>query len=233
MRLDKYVSTAADLSRRDAGKAIRAGRVAVDGVKICDPASPVKNGCAVTLDGSELSYREFRYVMLNKPEGYVSSTDDPGAPTVMELLPPEFSARGLFPCGRLDRYTNGLIIMPNDGATSHRLLSPKYHVEKTYEFTCRDPLDRVAELESGVHIAGGYLTKPCRISQTGDRSGTITIAEGKYHQIKQMFESVGNKITALRRVEFAGIPLDPDLAPGEWRELTPDEEATFLNGGKR
>ena len=227
MRLDKYISGAAGLSRKEAGSAIRRGRVTTNGVKVTDPASQVPDGAAVTLDGAELCYREFYYLMLNKPAGYVSSTDDPGAPTVLELIPPELAAKGLFPCGRLDRYTNGLMILTNDGAASHRTLSPKSHVEKVYRFTCRDPLVRVDELEAGVHIAGGYLTKPCIIEQTGERSGLITLREGKYHQIKQMLEAVGNKIVTLERISFAGIPLDPALAPGEWRELTAEEEKLF------
>ena len=227
MRLDKYISGASGLSRKEAGAAIRRGRVCVDEVKSTNPAAQVSDKASVTLDGAPVIYREFFYIMLNKPQGYVSSTDDPGAPTVIELLPPELAAKGLFPCGRLDRYTTGLMILTNDGDASHRALSPKSHVEKVYAFTCRDPLSRTEELESGVHIAGGYLTKPCRLEPTGERSGLITLREGKYHQIKQMLEAVGNKIVTLERVSFAGIPLDPGLAPGEWRELTPGEEALF------
>ena len=233
MRLDKYISGAADLSRKEAGTAVRRGRVAVGGVKISDPAAQVPDGASVTLDGTEVSYREFCYVMLNKPEGYVSSTDDPGAPTVIELLPPELVRKGLFPCGRLDRYTTGLMILTNDGGASHRALSPKSHVEKAYAFTCRDPLERVDELESGVHIAGGYLTKPCKVEKTGDREGRITLREAKYHQIKQMLEAVGNKIVTLERISFAGIPLDPALARGEWRELTAEEEILFTGAKKK
>ena len=227
MRLDKYISGAADLSRKEAGAAVRRGRVTVDGQKTVDPAFQVPDGAAVAIDGKEINYREFYYIMLNKPEGYVSSTDDPGAPTVMELLPPELRKKGLFPCGRLDRYTTGLMILTNDGAASHRALSPKSHVEKVYSFTCRGPLERTDELEKGVHIEGGYLTKPCRVEKTGEREGIITLREGKYHQIKQMLEAVGNKVIALERISFAGIPLDRDLAPGEWRELTPEEEKKF------
>ena len=231
MRLDKFVSVAGALSRREAGDAIRGGRVALDGLVIRDPKVQVAQDAVVTLDDQPIVFREFIYIMLNKPEGYVSSTDDPGAPTVLDLLPPEHKTRGLFPCGRLDRYTTGLIILTNDGVTAHRLLAPKNHVEKTYSFTCRDPLEHTDTLEAGVRIAGGYVTKPCVIEATGTRTGLITLREGKYHQIKQMFESVGNKITALSRVEFAGIPLDPALEPGSWRELTADEVVRFLSGG--
>lgn len=224
VRLDKYVSSAASLSRKEASAAVRADRVCVGGVTAADPGARIDPASAsVTLDGAPLYFKKFVYIMLNKPQGYVSSTDDPGAPTVLELLPPELRARGVFPCGRLDRYTTGLLILTDDGAAAHRLLAPKSHVAKTYEFTTRDPLGRTDELESGVHIAGGYLTKPCTVTPTGPRSGSITLTEGKYHQIKQMLEAVGNKIVTLRRVSFGGVALDPDLAPGAWRELSPAE----------
>ena len=233
MRLDKYLSSAASLSRREASEAVRRGRVSVGGAVASDPAAKIPPDAAVTLDGEPLEYREFVYIMLNKPKGYVSSTDDPGAPTVLELLPDAIAARGVFPCGRLDRYTTGLLILTDDGALSHRLLAPKSHVEKIYEFTTELPLERTDELEAGVHIDGGYLTKPCRVEKTGERSGRITLREGKYHQIKQMLRAVGNKVTSLRRVEFAGIPLDPDLPEGASRPLTPDEEATLRSGGQK
>ena len=229
MRLDKYISASCALSRSEASDAVRHGRVSVDGKVVRDPAAKVAPDAQIALDGAVTVYREFVYYMLNKPQGYVSSTDDPGAPTVLELLPPEAAARGVFPCGRLDRYTTGLMILTDDGKLAHRLLAPKSHVDKTYEFTVRDPLVRTDELEAGVHIAGGYLTAPCRVEATGEYSGRITLREGKYHQIKQMLGAVGNEVTSLRRVEFAGIPLDPALAEGEWRPLTAEEEAKLKN----
>ena len=131
---------------------------------------------------------------------------------------------GVFPCGRLDKHTLGLMLLTNDGPLSHRLLSPKRHVGKTYAFSVKFPLSEtdVKSLESGVDI-GGYVTKPCRVRLDGERAGEITIVEGKYHQIKLMMEAVHNQITYLERVSFGPLSLDPSLERGEWRELTADE----------
>ena len=131
---------------------------------------------------------------------------------------------GLFPCGRLDKHTLGLMLLTNDGQLSHRLLSPKRHVAKTYAFHVKFPLSEadISALESGVDI-GGYLTKPCHVELTGEREWRITIIEGKYHQIKLMMEAVHNQITYLERITFGPLSLDAALARGEWRELTAEE----------
>lgn len=228
MRLDKLIASQTGLSRKEATAALRSGRVCVDSAVVRDPAMHVEpEKQEITLDTKLISYQKFLYIMLRKPQGYVSSTDDPGAPTVLELLPEELRHRGLFPCGRLDRYTTGLMILTDDGVSAHYRLSPKHHAEKVYSFTCERPLCRIDELEAGVHIAGGYLTKPCRIEQTGEFSGRITLTEGKYHQIKQMLHAVGNRIVTLERISFAGIELDQSLAEGQWRYLTEAEAALF------
>ena len=165
--------------------------------------------------------------MLNTPQGYVSSTDDPRQTTVLELLPDNFKKLGLFPCGRLDIDTTGLLVLTNNGQLAHRLLAPKFHVDKTYRFTCSPKLDEssVRQLEQGVDIGEERLTKPAKIACEGDgTSGRITISEGKFHQIKRMFRSVGSEITSLERVEFAGIKLDKALEQGKWRYLSEAEE---------
>ena len=228
MRLDKLIASQTTLSRKEAAAALRAGRVTLDGKAVRDPAmhvDPEKQ--EITLDNAVISYKKFLDLMLNKPEGYVSSTDDPGAPTVLELLPDELRKRELFPCGRLDRYTTGLMILTDDGVSAHYRLSPKHHVEKVYEFTCEKPLGRIDELEAGVHIEGGYLTKPCKVERLSEFEGRITLTEGKYHQIKQMLYAVGNKIVTLNRVSFGEILLDPALGRGQWRYLTDAEIALF------
>ena len=163
--------------------------------------------------------------MLNKPDGYISATDDPREKTVLELLDERSRKLGLFPAGRLDKNTFGLLILTNDGELCHRLLSPKNHVGKKYFFRAERDIteDDKRRLESGVML-DGELTKPARVELIDSRSGEITITEGKFHQIKRMLEAVCNKIVFLERVEFAGIPLDRSLARGEWRELTPHEE---------
>ena len=170
--------------------------------------------------------------MLNKPEGYVSATEDGYEKTVLDLLPEEERRKNLFPCGRLDKNTLGLMILTNDGENAHKLLSPKNHVSKTYRFKSKLPISKEDKqrLEDGIDI-GGYLTKPCKIELfDGSASGDITITEGKYHQIKRMLEAVDNKITYLERIAFGTISLDSSLGRGEWRYLTENEEKNLLEG---
>ena len=233
MRIDKFLSEAAVCTRSEASKAARAGGVTVDGVTVkradlhIDPETNV-----VTYLGERVVYKKFTYIMLNKPEGYISATDDPRERTVLELLDERSRRLGLFPAGRLDKNTLGLLILTNDGALCHRLLSPKNHVEKTYFFRSeRDVTEEDRQrLESGV-ILDGELTKPARVALDDSRSGRITVTEGKFHQIKRMLEAVCNKIVFLERIEFAGIPLDPSLGRGEWRELTDDEISRLRSQG--
>jgi 16S rRNA pseudouridine516 synthase len=171
--------------------------------------------------------------MLNKPEGFVSATEDGRDPTVLTLLPQELQRIGLFPCGRLDKYTLGLMLLTNDGELSHRLLSPRHHVEKRYAYTCKFPLssEDMSILEAGVELEDGYLTKPARIiAEPQTLGGIIVLTEGKYHQIKRMFDAVGNKIRSLERITFGPLSLDPSLERGDWRYLT-DEETALLKAG--
>lgn len=233
MRIDKFLSEAAVCTRSEASKAARAGGITVDGVTVkradlhIDPETSV-----VTYLGERAVYKKFTYIMLNKPEGYISATDDPRERTVLELLDERSRRLGLFPAGRLDKNTLGLLILTNDGALCHRLLSPKNHVEKTYFFRSeRDVTEEDRQrLESGV-ILDGELTKPARVALDDSRSGRITVTEGKFHQIKRMLEAVCNKIVFLERIEFAGIPLDPSLGRGEWRELTDGEISRLRSQG--
>ena len=154
---------------------------------------------------------------------------------MLTLLPEELQRIGLFPCGRLDKYTLGLMLLTNDGDLSHRLLSPRHHVEKRYAYTCKLPLlpEYIEMLEVGVELEDGYLTKPARmIAEPQSTSGIIVLTEGKYHQIKRMFEAVGNKILSLERVTFGPLTLDPTLDRGEWRYLTDEEVAALQSGVK-
>lgn len=226
MRLDKFLTVTATATRSEAAKAIRIGRVLVDGVPAKSPShtlDPEKN--VVEYFGERVEYRKFTYIMLNKPEGYVSATEDGRDKTVLELLPEKLQKFNLFPCGRLDKYTVGLMLLTDNGPLGHRLLAPKSHVSKTYYFEAEKSLsaEDVKALEEGVHIAGGYLTKPAKVTLLSECSGNITITEGKYHQIKQMLEAVENKITMLERVTFGPLALDGSLARGQWRFLTQEE----------
>lgn len=230
MRLDKFLSNMGKATRSESSRLVRQGKVLVNGVpakKSDMQIDPDKD--QVLLNGTSVTYKKFTYIMLNKPEGYVSATDDPREKTVLDLVDPEDRRKGLFPCGRLDKNTLGLVILTNDGDSAHRLLSPKHHVSKIYRFEALLPISKAdaQALEAGVDI-GGYLTKPCTIKLTGDNTGEITLTEGKYHQIKRMLEAVDNKITYLERITFGGIELDTGLERGQWRYLTPEEEELFL-----
>jgi len=234
MRLDKFIVESGLASRTEITKVAKNGGVTVNGQVVrrasghIDPTSD-----KVTYLGKEVIWREFTYVMLNKPDGYVSATDDDKFPTVITLLPDELQRIGLFPCGRLDKNTLGLMILTNNGPLSHKLLAPKNHVSKKYRFTVKFPIseDDVQSLESGVDI-GGYVTAPCKVEMIGEKEGYITLTEGKYHQIKLMAEAVHNQITYLERVTFGPIALDEGLGRGEWRYLTEDEQRSLEAHGK-
>lgn len=234
MRLDKYLTAAGVSTRSATAKAVRAGEITVDGVRVKDAGMQITPGVSrVVLRGVEILWREHIYVMLNKPEGYVSATEDSRAPVVNSLLDERDSQR-VFPCGRLDKYTVGLMLLTDDGELSHRLLAPARHVAKTYLYRCRDPLteDDAEKLRSGVHIEGGYLTAPCGLELLSSTEGNITLTEGKYHQIKQMFGAVGNEITALERITFGPLTLDRTLKRGEWRYLDDREIAVLYEAAE-
>lgn len=228
MRIDKFMSDSGLLSRREAADAAKRGELLVDGARVPSVSlhiDPEKQ--TVTYRGEPVIYRPFTYVMLNKPEGYVSATDDRSLPCVTELLSPELRRVGLFPMGRLDRDTVGLMILTSDGALSHYLLSPKHHVEKEYRFRAERPLpeDAEARFSAGLPI-DGYLCKSAGLVPDPDRAGgVITLTEGKYHQIKRMLEALDNKVTYLERISFGGIPLDPALPRGGYRLLNDGEIA--------
>lgn len=225
MRLDKFLSNMGKATRSECSRYAKCGKITVNGAVVKKPdlhIDPEKD--VVTLYGTVVSYRKYTYIMLNKPQGYVSATDDDKESTVLDLLPEEERRLGLFPCGRLDKNTLGLVILTNDGENAHKLLSPKHHVSKIYAFESKLPLscDDIVALEKGIDI-GGYFTKPCKIEMNDDTHGKITLTEGKYHQIKRMLEAVDNKIIYLERIAFGGIELDPSLERGQWRYLTNDE----------
>ena len=230
MRLDKMISSTGIASRSQIASAVRGGRVLVDGVVARKADMQIDpDAASVVYCGTPVCYRKFTYIMLNKPEGYVSATEDGRLPTVIELLPEELQKIGLFPCGRLDKNTLGLMLLTNDGDTSHRLLAPKSHVTKTYAFRLKFPLSDadIAALESGVDI-GGYVTAPCSVVRDGEKEGKITLTEGKYHQIKLMMEAVHNQVTHLERISFGPLVLDAALERGEWRYLSDDEIAALI-----
>ena len=225
MRLDKFFTATGTLTRSEALRAVRSKRVCVNGVPALKADMKIDpEADAVTLDGERVIYKKYTYIMLNKPAGYVSATDDSRLPTVLDLLSEKYGRLGLFPCGRLDRDTVGLMLLTDDGELAHFLLSPVSHVPKTYYYECESPLgeDDAEALRRGVDIGEKNPTKPASLEYE-EKSGKITLAEGRYHQIKRMFEAVGNKITYLERVTFGPLSLDPSLRRGEWRELSDTE----------
>lgn len=235
MRLDKFLSTMGKATRTEAKKVIRAKTVTVNGcvAKSGDMQIDPYNDEIVFL-GEKIIYREFTYIMMNKPDGVVSATDDGKDKTVIDLLSNEIKTDNLFPCGRLDKNTLGLILITDNGELAHELLSPRSHVKKSYKFKAAEPIsdDDVIRFEKGVTLADGYITKPAKIELFESKDeGIITLDEGKYHQIKRMLGALNNKIIYLERITFGPLSLDKTLERGEWRYLS-DEEITLLKEHK-
>lgn len=235
MRIDKLISEMGIASRKEAARVAKSGGVLLNGIPVRDLSKHInENVDEITYLGRAISYKKYTYIMLNKPEGYVSATEDARLPVVTELLSDELRRMELFPVGRLDKDTVGLMILTNNGTLAHRLLSPQHHVEKEYYFTAAEPLPAGVEeqFRDGITLSDGYECKSAKILLNPDRaSGYITLTEGKYHQIKRMLGALGNRITSLERVRFADIPLDRTLARGEWRELTREEEEELAGQG--
>ncbi len=233
MRLDKYLAGSGRFSRSEASRAVRCGKITVNGEVVKNPSVHIDEGSAVVMYGTEaVVWTKYKYVMLNKPMGYISATEDTWSEegrTVMALLPPEFTRLGMFPCGRLDIDTVGLLLITDNGSLAHELLSPARHVKKTYRFRCTVAVDETMhrQLETGIAFSD-FTSKPCRVTLEEDRlGGEITVTEGKFHQIKRMFHAVGSEIEFLERVTFGPLRLDPALERGEWRYLTEGEIAAL------
>ena len=222
-RLDGYVSSRANITRRDAKIAIKRGRVAVDGAVERSPERKIDTE-TVSFDGRELPRSSFVYILMNKPAGVLSASEDKRQTTVLDLLPDELKRRGLFPVGRLDKDTTGLLIITNDGAAAHRLLAPASHVDKTYEAELDgDPTEAdAAAFAEGVELAD-FTALPAKLEPLGGCRARVTLREGKFHQVKRMFAARGLTVLALKRVAFGGVALPPDFAEGEARPLTAAE----------
>ena len=234
-RLDKAFSSCKIFSRTEIQKIIKQKRVKVNGVIVNDCAFKVdvlKD--EILLDEKRVEFKKFVYIMLNKPSGVVSSTDDKRDVSVIDILPSDMKREGLFPVGRLDKDTVGLVIITDDGISAHNNLSPKRHAEKVYYFETAENISDsdVLNIEKGVLLKDGYVTKPSKVKLITKTSGEITLTEGKYHEIKRIFGSLGNKITYLKRISFAGIVLDSKLEEGCCRYLTLEEQVLFTNSNK-
>lgn len=225
IRLDKFLSDMGMGTRKEVRNEIRKGNVRVDGAAIRQPEYKLDEKRAEVLFRDKVcGYEKYSYYMLNKPAGTVSATRDRLHTPVVELLG-KTGVQGLFPVGRLDRDTEGLLLITNDGMLAHRLLSPAGHVDKTYRVISRETLsaEKIARLEQGVDIGEKKPTLPARVQAVSDTEYRITIREGKFHQIKRMLQAVGNEVVSLKRLSMGTLCLDETLLPGQFRPLTPEE----------
>ena len=237
MRLDKFLSSQLNMTRSDAKRALRAGRVCLNGVPAAKgemSLDPERD--AVTFDGSAVLYRAHLYLMQNKPAGVVSSTDSPGDRTVVDLVPDELRRDGLFPAGRLDKDTTGFVLLTDDGAFAHDILSPHKHVPKTYLVTLTRSVseDERRQIEAGLVLPDAAL-KPASLRFVGTAPDglpvyEIVLTQGLYHQIKRMFSHFGDPVVRLHRIKIGALSLDPALLPGQTRLLSDEEVARIREG---
>jgi len=228
-RLDKLLASTGRWSRREAKALIQAGRVLVDGMPARrgeDKADP--SSSRILVDGAVLDWQAHTYIMLSKPAGLLTATEDARQKTVLDLLPDGLRRKGLFPVGRLDKDTEGLLLLTDDGELAHRLLSPKKHVDKVYYARLDQPLgpEDCAAFAAGITLASGDVCRPADLRLLGDgREVLITLREGKFHQVKRMTASRGAAVLYLKRISMGPLTLDETLLPGGFRPLTPEEVA--------
>ncbi|WP_130838598.1 pseudouridine synthase [Lachnoclostridium sp. Marseille-P6806] len=239
MRLDKFLADMGLGSRSALGREIRDGAATVGGETVRRPNTPVSAQDEVLWHGERIFYQEFEYYMLNKPAGVLTATEDRRQPTVLDLMIPENMAdagagaggggmrRDLFPAGRLDRDTEGLLLITNDGGLAHALLAPKRHVEKVYEAWLDRPAteEDAARFEEGLRVDAALTAMPAKLelSVTEPCRVFVTLQEGKFHQVKRMFEAVGKTVVSLKRLSMGPLRLDPALLPGTFRSLSEAE----------
>lgn len=227
-RLDKLLAATGRWSRKEAKALIKAGRVQVAGERPAGPEDKVEPGTLVTVDGRPISTETYVYVMLNKPAGVISSTEDPREETVLSLLPKELRRIGLFPVGRLDKDTEGLLLLTNDGPLAHQLLAPNRHVDKVYYTEVDGQLDQADReaFREGLTLADGTACRPAELEILEDPSqALVTLREGKYHQVKRMLAARGKPVVYLKRLAMGPFTLDPSLPSGRWRMLSQEERA--------
>lgn len=232
-RLDKRLASTGRWSRKEVKDMIRQGRILVNGRPAARPEDKVGEEDRLTVDGQEVDCSPFVYVMMHKPAGILSATEDKRQRTVVDLLPQELQRRGLFPVGRLDKDTTGLLLLTDDGALAHALLSPKKHVDKVYLAHVEGHIEGedVHALAQGMVLGDGLHCLPAGLKPLGDGTQClVTLREGKYHQVKRMLAARGKPVTALKRLSMGGLELDEGLAPGQWRYLKTDEVAKLREG---
>lgn len=231
-RLDKIISATGKKSRREVKLLVKQGRILVDGVPAS--AAEMKVDPAVSeilLDGEDIGYQRFTYIMLHKPAGVLSAVEDKRQKTVLDLLPEELQKRGLSPVGRLDKDTEGLLLLTNDGELTHKLLSPRHHVDKVYYARVEGVLEQADcdAFAAGMTLGDGLECMPAGLEILSPSEALVTLQEGKFHQVKRMLAARGKPVGYLKRLSMGALRLDETLRPGEFRHLT-EEERNCLDG---
>lgn len=233
MRLDKFLCDTAGLTRTEAKNAVKKGQIAVNGqVQKAADFKVKENTDTVTFQGKPLSYAAFHYYILHKPAGVITATEDKKESTVMDILREE-KVKNLFPVGRLDKDTEGLLLVTDDGELAHNLLSPKKHVDKEYLVKVRDSIseDDCRKLSEGVDIGDEKPTAPAKVERVAEKEILLTIREGRFHQVKRMLQAVGNEVLYLKRLSMGSLRLPEDLEKGTYRPLS-EEEIYKIKGDK-
>lgn len=227
MRLDRLLGEASALTRSRAAKAIREGKVTVNGFTVRRPEQKIEeNTDRICLEGEPVCYRRFHYYLLDKPTGLITASRDRNAETVLDLFPPEIRKQGIFPVGRLDKDTSGLLLLTDDGGYAHRVISPGKEVGKVYRAEVEGVLrPETAELfRSGVTLRDGTHCLPAELEILSGQECLVTVREGKYHQVRRMLAAAGNPVLKLRRIRIGAMSLPEDSQPGTWRELSAEEK---------
>ena len=226
-RLDKVISATGKKSRREVKLLVKQGRILVDGVPASAPEMKVDPlASEILLDGENIGYQRFTYIMLHKPAGVLSAVEDKRQKTVLDLLPEELQRRGLSPVGRLDKDTEGLLLLTNDGELTHQLLSPRRHVDKVYYARVEGRLEQAdcAAFAAGITLGDGLACMPAGLEILSANEALVTLQEGKFHQVKRMLAFCGKPVVYLKRLSMGPLRLDEALQPGEFRHLTAEEE---------
>jgi len=224
-RLDKVIAAQTEYSRKEVKEMIRQDRILVNGKAISKSDIKIDNEKdKITIDGTEIKVKKHVYLMLNKPKGYISATEDRSMQTVLDLVPEEYLHRNLFPAGRLDKDTTGLMLITDDGEFAHNILSPKKHIKKLYNVTLDTPMrkEMVDGFKNGIKLNDGEC-KSAILEITGTYTGLVTLTEGRYHQIKRMFGCYGAKVIELHRIGMGNFILPDNLKCGECREFNKEE----------
>ncbi len=238
-RIDKIISSRGIASRSEAKLLVKKGQVALNGIIVSDSSVKAGDDDIITINGEVISQDRFVYIMLNKPEGVVSATDDKRYKTVVDIIPDEFKRRNLFPAGRLDKDTTGFCLITDDGEFAHNILSPSRHITKTYIARLNTPIDFEEgrkRFEEGVVLKDGTVLLSAKLSiieESDNPLYKVIIKEGKYHQVRRMFASLGSKVIELKRVAMGGLALDEALKPGDSRLITAEELKSIVENDER